>query len=113
MVTTFPVTVRLDDAAPDVRPGMAATVSFLFESKDQRERFLVPSIAVGEDRGGRFVYVVEPLPEEPGFGTAIRRAVTIGELTKDGIEIFEGLADGDLVVTAGLSRIIEGQKVKI
>ncbi|UCF06610.1 MAG: efflux RND transporter periplasmic adaptor subunit [bacterium] len=113
MVTTFPVTVRLDKPAPDIRPGMAATVAFHYESKDQRERFLVPSIAVGEDRDGRFVYVVEPLTEEPGFGTVRRRAVAIGELTREGIEVFEGLADGDLVITAGISRIIDGQKVKI
>jgi RND family efflux transporter MFP subunit len=113
MVTAFPVTARLDESTPDIRPGMATTVAILFESKDQRERFLVPSIAVGEDRDGRFVYVLEPITEEPGFGTVRRRVVTIGELTKEGIEVFEGLVDGDLVITAGISRIIGGQKVKI
>ena len=55
MVTTFPVTVRLDRSDPDIRPGMAAVVEFLFESRDQRERFIVPSVAVGEDRKGRLV----------------------------------------------------------
>jgi len=113
MVTTFPVAVRLDKPTPDIRPGMAATVAFLFESKDQRERYLVPSISVGEDRGGRFVYVVDPISEEPGYGIVHRRAITIGELTGEGLEVFEGLTDGDLVITAGISRIVEGQKVKI
>ena len=111
--TTFPVTVRLADKDDTLRPGMAATVSLRFESKDERERFIVPSHVVVEDRMGRFVYVVEPSADEQGYGIIQRHAVTICDLTADGIEIFEGLSDGDLVVTAGVSRITEGQKVKI
>jgi RND family efflux transporter MFP subunit len=113
MVTTFPVTVLLGETDPDIRPGMAAVVSFAFESEDRRERYLVPTVAVGEDRDGRFVYVVHPKPDEPGHGIARRREVTVGELTADGLEIFEGLSDGDLVITAGVSLIRDGQKVKI
>jgi RND family efflux transporter MFP subunit len=113
MVTTFPVTVRLAETDPGIRPGMAAVVSFAFESEDQRERYLVPTVAVGEDRDGRFVYVVEPVPEEPGYGIARRRAVTVGEITAEGLEVFRGLSDGDLVVTAGVSLITDGLKVKI
>jgi multidrug efflux system membrane fusion protein len=113
MGTTFPVTVRLDRTDPNIRPGMAATVSFLFESKDERERFIVPSHAVVEDRNGRFVYVVVPTTGETGQGTIHRKSVTVGNITAEGLEIFEGLSDGDLVVTAGVSRITEGQKVKL
>ncbi len=111
--TTFPVTVRLDEKVEAVRPGMAATVACRFDSKDERERFIVPSHAVVEDRDGRFVYVVEPISDETEFGIIYRKTVTIGELTADGLEIFEGLSDGEMVVTAGVSRINEGLKVKI
>lgn len=111
--STFPVTVRLKEMDKAIRPGMAASVTCRFESPDERERFIVPSHAVMEDREGRFVYVVTPIPDEPGFGTIQRPPVTIGELTSKGIEIFEGLSDGDKVVTAGVSRITEGQKVRI
>jgi RND family efflux transporter MFP subunit len=111
--TTFPVTVRLDEQDTAIRPGMAATVVCRFESKDERERFMVPSHAVVEDRVGRFVYVVEPIPDETGYGTIHRKAVTVGDLTAEGIEIFEGISDGELVVTAGVSRITDRQKVKI
>ena len=111
--TTFPVTVQLDEKPEMIRPGMAANVSFLFKSEDERERFIVPSHAVIEDRGGRFVYVVDPIPGEEGYGIVHRRTVAIGDLIADGIEVFEGLSDGDLVITAGVSRISDGQKVKI
>ena len=109
--TTFPVTVRLNEADSAVRSGMAAEVRFRFESRDQRERIIVPAVAVAEDREGRFVFVVEPTIGD----TAIvkRASVEIGELLNDGLEVFSGLADGDLVVTAGVSKIQAGQKVKL
>lgn len=113
MVTTFPVTMRLEQRDPDIRPGMAAVVAFLFESQDHRERYFVPSEAVSEDQEGRFVFLVEPIPDQEGFGLVRRQSVTVGELTEEGLEIFQGLSDNDLLVTAGVSRITEGQKVKI
>ncbi len=111
MGTTFPVIVLLDEPDPDIRSGMAAEVGFRFESADPRERFLVPPFAVAEDRDGRFVYIVEPT--EPGLGIAHRRSVDVGELTSDGLEVFQGLSDGDLLVSAGISRIQEGLEVKL
>ncbi len=111
MGTMFPATVLLDEADPDIRSGMAAEVAFRFESSDRRERFIVPAYAVSEDRDGRFVYVVEPT--EDGVGVVRRRAVDVGELTTEGIEIFEGLSDGDLLITAGVSRIQDGLAVRV
>ena len=111
--TTYPVTVQLDTQEDAIRPGMAATVAYRFESKDERERFIIPSHAVAEDQKGRFVFVVEPIQDVTGFGMVHRKPVTIGELTADGIEIFEGLKDGELVVTAGISRVSDSLKVKM
>jgi multidrug efflux system membrane fusion protein len=111
--TTYPVTARLLKQDPRIRPGMAASVTINFRSGDERERILVPSQAVLEDREGRFVYVVEPLSAEVGFGIVHRRPVVIGELTAEGIEIFQGLTDGDRVVTAGVSRISDSLKVRL
>lgn len=111
LATTFPVTVRLDETTADVRAGMAAEVAFTFESTDDRERFFVPSFAVGEDREGRFVFVIEP--GDPGFGRVLRRPVEVGELTADGLEILSGLSDGDLIVTAGVSKITDSLVVRM
>ena len=43
----------------------------------------------------------------------MRRDVQIGELTQDGLEVLDGLQDGDLLVTAGVSRITDGQSVRL
>ncbi len=110
-VTTFPVTVRLNHAIEGVRPGMAAEVSFKFETVEARERILVPPVSVGEDRNGRFVFVVEPATD--GTGITRRRPVEVGRLTSEGLEITTGITDGELVVTAGVSKIVDGQRVKL
>jgi RND family efflux transporter MFP subunit len=112
--TTYPVTVCLDEAAPQVRPGMAAEVSFRFETTGTTEKVIVPPAAVGEDRGGRFVFVIEQSPgAEEGVAVVRRREVRVGDLTSEGLEILAGLQEGELVVTAGVSRIVDGQKVKL
>jgi len=113
MTAAFPVIIRLNRTDPKVRPGMAASVSIEFESSDKKERFVVPTSAVLEDRQGRFVFVVKPISEEPEFGIIHRRPVSVGELTTEGLELLQGLKDGDKVVTAGVSRITDGQKVRL
>lgn len=109
--TTFPLSVRLLEEDEAIRPGMAAEVRFQLDTADQRERILVPAVAVGEDREGRFAFVVEP--GEAGIGIARRRPVEVGDLTAEGLEVLEGLTDGEIVVTAGISRIADGQQVRL
>ena len=108
---TFPVTARLEEESNTVLPGMAAEVVFRFGARDGRPRIRVPASAVLEDREGRFAFVVEPA--ENGLGTVHRREVTVGELGSDGLEILSGLADGDRVVTAGVTKIQDGMTVRL
>jgi RND family efflux transporter MFP subunit len=108
---TYPVTARLAQSTPEVLPGMAANVQFTFESKDSTERFIVPPVSVGENANGRFVYTVDPAEE--GYGLIRKQSVTVGSLTAQGLEVLSGLSDGKVVVTAGISKIKDGQKVKL
>lgn len=110
--STFQVTAGISEAAPEVRSGMAAEVTFTF-AQDREERIVVPGVAIGEDRDGRFVFVLER--GEDGTGTARRRAVEIGEPVAglDGIEILAGLEEREEVITAGVRRLSDGMTVKI
>jgi RND family efflux transporter MFP subunit len=108
--TTYPIVVQLIETDPGIRSGMAAEVSFTFKATSDRECFMVPPIAVGEDRLGRYVFIVEAA--DSGLGIVRKKPVEIGELTPDGLEIFEGLNDGDYLVTAGVSRIQDSLKVR-
>lgn len=110
LATTFPVKVRLNEEAVDARVGMAAEVAFRFRSGVADAPIFVPSVAVMEDRAGRFVYVLEP--GEGEIGIARRRDVAVGEVTDERMEIRSGLSEGDLVITAGARRIVDGQRVR-
>lgn len=110
--TTFPVIATIQEPDDAIRLGMAADVTFTAERSDDEVGLFVPSTAVGEDRNGRYVFKLEPAGE--GFATVKRHAVEVdSELSSRGVRVTEGVAAGDKVVTAGVSRIIDGQKVRL
>jgi len=115
--TTFPVTVRLKNADSQVRPGMAADVTLPMSSLASAQedstlnRVTVPMQSVGEDRDGRFVFVLESQGEDRAL--ALRRRVQTGGFQGDAIEILNGVNSGDLVVTAGVSAITDSQEVAL
>ena len=110
---TYPVTVLLNRPDARILPGMAAEVSFRFGSGDEPLRYVLPPHAVGEDRAGKFVFVVTAKGD--GRGTVKRRPVMVDELVGEestaGLEVLSGLRGGEMVVTVGVSRIEDGQEV--
>ena len=110
--TTFPVTARLREAAEEVKVGMAARVVLELGDGSQEVRFRLPAVAVGEDREGRYVFVVQE--QGAGTGLVVRRGVTVGEMTAGGeLEVFEGVEAGERVVVRGVSKIRHGQQVAL
>ena len=109
--TTFPVTVRLGAEASEIRSGMAAVVDMVLGDEDAPDRFILPGHAVGEDRGGRFVFVAEPSADGPAV--VRRRPVTVGAFAAGGLEVLDGLAEGDRVVVAGVNRLQDGDEVRL
>ena len=109
--TTFPITVRLTEGQDLVRAGMTADVTFVLAASKNGPKYALPASAVGEDRTGRFVFKVEP--GEDGLGIVHRSPVEVGQLLSDGVEIYAGVEPGDLVVTAGVSRIYDGLQVRM
>ncbi|MGI9233393.1 MAG: efflux RND transporter periplasmic adaptor subunit [Woeseiaceae bacterium] len=107
----FPVVVMIDGSHPSLRSGLAADVTFQFDSAaSQGGGFVLPVSAVISNPSGTFVFVAEP--DESGSEAVVRRRdVSLGELTQSGIEIAEGIEVGDRVITAGISVIREDQRV--
>jgi len=108
--STYTVTAKLADPDPAIRSGMAAEVRFEFANDRGGAAIQVPAVAVGEDQRGRFVFVLEPASD--GTGTVRRRAVETGR-TVGAIEILAGLAEGELIVTAGVRRLTDGLRVRV
>lgn len=109
--TAFPVIARLTRMHPGLRLGMTAEVEFRFTQGDGSPRILVPPRAIAEDQGGRHAFVVRDV--QSGQGRATRVAVETGEITGEGLEVRNGLAEGDVLVTAGLHALQDGQIVAV
>ncbi|MEM9189951.1 MAG: efflux RND transporter periplasmic adaptor subunit [Myxococcota bacterium] len=109
--TVFPVTVRLAEATPELRAGMTAEVAFELAEAEEEPVMRVPATAVGEDREGRYVFVIERT--EGDRGILHRAAVEVGGIENSGIEIRSGLEEGQLVVTAGVARVQDGLEVVV
>ena len=108
----FPVVIKITGSHPLLRSGLAANVTFQFYSAAVQGGAVLPVTVVINDPDGTFVFVAEPTEVE-GEAMVGRRAVTLSELTQSGIEIVDGLQQGDRVITAGISVIRDGQRVLI
>lgn len=109
----FPVVIRIVETNPALRSGLAANVTFQFDSAAATGAgVVIPVTAVVNDPDGTFVFLAVPSAAE-GEATVMRRAVDVGELSQYGVEIVDGLAVGDSVITAGISVIREGQRVLV
>lgn len=106
----FPIVVSIDGSHPSLRSGLAANVTFQFDSATENGGGVVlPVSAVIKDPTGTFVFIADS-GESEGETIVRRRAVTLGELSQSGIEIVDGLQVGDRVITAGTSVIRDGQR---
>ena len=109
--STYPVTVDLVTADDAIRPGMSANVTFQFNLPgDSDELIIVPTSSVGEDSEGRFVYI---LNQENDKVFVQRQSIVIGKIRNEGIEVLNGLNEGDMIAAAGLNILQEGDQVRL
>jgi RND family efflux transporter MFP subunit len=109
---TYPVTLIMDQPADiKILPGMAGKVSGEGDVPDidGEKGIEIPLAAVftPETEKQDYAWVLNESTQ-----TVHRKKVKTGVLTIDGIIITEGLELGELVVTAGVHLLQEGQKVR-
>jgi len=102
---TFGVEIGINNPNMRVRPGMFARVTLNFGAA---KRIVVPDMAVQKQTGSndRFVFTVVD-------GAAKYNRVELGQRLGKNQEILSGLNAGDVVVTAGQARLIDGTPVEI
>ena len=109
---TYPVTLVMDQPEElRILPGMAgrARAATLKEEIPAEDRIVLPVTAVfSADEGKSFVWVVDK-----NSATVSRREVMADSLVDTGIPVREGLEVGELVATAGVHFLKEGQRVRL
>jgi RND family efflux transporter MFP subunit len=105
------VKIEAQIARPDlqiIKPEMSAKVSFLENQSaaTQRPRITVPETAVRVEESETYVWTVRK-------GIVQRVGVVRGQKTEAGIEIKQGLNDGDIVVISPHANLADGRKVSV
>jgi membrane fusion protein, multidrug efflux system len=103
---TRTVLIRAICPNPDQRllPGAFANVHF--KLAEVTDALLVPATAVIPGLSEKNVFVVHE-------GKAVRRPVQIGVRTESSVQIIDGLAAGETVITSGIQQLRAGQAVKV
>lgn len=102
---SYDVKLSLPKADRKLLPGMVADVA-LRGGNTSMACILPAHIVQIDERNNEFVWLAVG-------GKAVKRIVTVGGFTADGVTVTGGLADGDMVITAGAQKVSEGMRVEI
>ncbi len=102
---TYPARVSLLDPPPNVALGMTATVVL---TSPVRQALLLPLQAILLEGGSPQVWLFDAESSQ-----VARRAVKVGGVAGNEIAVVDGIKPGDVVVTAGVHLLKDGQKVKL
>lgn len=124
-VSAFPVVVTIDSKTDFLRAGMAAEVSLSISlGRDENEGFLIPlstfvietdglsetspvtGVLTQRNRAALFVY-------DPETSTVKSREIAIAGIRENMAIVFEGIERGDIIASAGVSFLKDGQKVRL
>jgi len=99
---TYPVEVYIDNTGGRLRPGMVARLEVIIGQRD--DAVIVPETAVVEGEQ-KVVFVVED-------DIAKKRIVLLGQADTGTVEIREGIAAGETVVTLGRQHLSDGSLIQ-
>lgn len=104
-IATRTVTVRaeIDNRDLELRPGMLLTTRLPLDPAD---RLAIPEGAVIATADQHFAFVLDN-------DSVRRQQITIGRRQPGLVEVIEGLAEGDRVVSDGIQRLRQGTRVRV
>jgi membrane fusion protein, multidrug efflux system len=112
------VRARIDQPGGDLKSGMFARARIVFAVRERA--LMVPEEALVPAGGKQYIIKAVPAPgAAPGNGeggpslVSQRLEARLGVRQAGKVEIIEGLAPGDLVVTAGQARVMRGDSLPL
>jgi RND family efflux transporter MFP subunit len=101
---TYTVRVSLPDAPPQMRLGANVVGSV---TVNQGSSITIPGSALLQKDGRPAVWLVDK------DGTVQLKPITVQRYQDDSVVVGDGLAQGDVVVTGGVQKLLPGQKVSL
>lgn len=106
----FPVTVALHESSERLRAGMSAEVVFTFETGQQTpDSLMVPMGAILSGDGQDY----HVFRFDEGTSTVRRVPVAIENLHDNEVQVAGDLSSGDIIATAGVEFLADGQEVRL
>ncbi len=103
---TFTVEVKLDNQDMRVRPGMFARATLNFGTKNH---IVIPDKSIIKQQGtnDRYVFILNK------DNTVAYKKVILGQRLENLYEVLSGINANEQVVTDGISRLVDGKKVRL
>lgn len=101
---TYTVRISLPDAPPQMRLGANVVGSVIL---NQGQSVTLPGSALFQKDGNPAVWLVDK------DGTVQLKPITVQRYQDDSVIVGDGLKQGDVVVTAGIQKLLPGQKVRV
>jgi membrane fusion protein, multidrug efflux system len=104
LTRTYKVRISLINPSPEIKLGMTASVTLL--GIEAQSSATIPLSAVYQNGDTPCVWVVTD-------DTVTLRPIQTGKFGNGTVQVVAGLQPGDRIVTAGVHKLSEGQKVKL
>jgi HlyD family secretion protein len=101
----FEIDLLFTQTPPDVRRGQ--TVRMRLEIGQPADTLVVANGAFFDDTGGQWVFVVDPSRD-----FAERREVRFGRRNPEGIEVLEGLRNGEQIITSSYGSFLDFDRIQ-
>jgi multidrug efflux pump subunit AcrA (membrane-fusion protein) len=112
-VSAFPVVVRLKNDVPDLNAGMSVEISLELPLVSGSLGYLVPLSVLAPEGAKDLQGTATVFLYDSATSTVHKHQVTLGGIRDNQLVVTEDLAPGDLVASAGVSFLSDGQKVKL
>ena len=103
---TFAARITIENADGKVALGMTANV--VLPRNGKADDLLLPATALAQQDGRPAVWVVDPRSR-----TVHLRPVEVSAYREDGVAVSSGLSGGEIIVAAGVHKLVTGQAVRL
>jgi RND family efflux transporter MFP subunit len=112
-VSAFPIVVRLENSVAGLNPGMSVEVAIEEPLIGGGKGFLLPLSALSPEGGRDLQGIATVFLYDQASSTVKKRQVTVGGIRDNYLVVTDGVGAGDLIASAGVSYLVDGQKVKL
>ena len=109
--STYPVKVSILNTDKSLRSGMSVVVDFNKNILSEKDTIFIPLNVILKETNTNYVFILKK--DGNNVGVVKKIEVETGMVTNRGLEILKGLSEGDELITAGMTKLKDGQQVKL